>query len=438
MENIIYLAHGNNDLDHYLPILHRLDGDDQYTQTLLYIYDKDKVLTNTLHKTIMDELSVNHVSLYALAAHQTILKLCLNVQNYCKYKIESLKTKKAAGFNIYSTIFLQSINILIQHTLNSIKAVLFPPSIFSAIIENNSISLVIVDTLQISEDHAQIDLLSFALYYMLKAAKKKSVPIFMISHGTTIRYSASYDKGNSSGQIFPDRLALCNEMEVKVHTKLQGKDTVTEALGDLRFDIQWISKLENTAQNIVLNNKSENRFVILYIVANLTFIKNVDVVNDIHKDIFKLTDNFEDIEIWVKAHPRYPQMNFSMENDRIKLFFNDVDTNILLTKADLVLSPLSGILFQTIIQGKRTLYYDKWREYISEDTWTVFDDTQCVYRASNYEQLKSGVSELRNNPTLKRFDVEEFYMNIVSGGTPINKRIVTNYTNTIERVIIQG
>jgi len=140
----------------------------------------------------------------------------------------------------------------------------------------------------------------------------------------------------------------------------------------------------------------------------------------------------------LRCHPRYPSLVNYSNDERIKVFNNEMDTNVLLTKADLVMSPLSGILFQPIIKGKRVLYYDRWREHVDEDTWTVFDETSCVYHASNYEQLKAGVTELKKNPNLAKQDVEKFYREIVSGGTSLDKSIISNYTDTIDKITASG
>jgi hypothetical protein len=433
-KHILYLAHGNNDLDHYLPILHRLNGKSEYEQTLLYIYEKDKVLTNTLHRAIMAELTVNHISLNELSPFQKIVKLFSVIEKSLHKKIQQINNQSTNSSKKYSVLFLKGLVYLNNKVFNSIKFILFPHSIITDFMDNKSFSLIIIDTIHASKSNVSKDPLSYALYYLLQAAKIKNIPILMISHGATIRYDKQQQDKIINGQIFPDMLALCNEMEVKTHTSLQDENTSTVAFGDVRYDAQWIEKLESTARKNNIIDKPANRLVILYIVANLTFTKNKQVSNDINADIFRLLDDFEDTELWVKAHPRYPNIMNNTDDCRIKVFDNDVDTNVLLSRADLVLSPLSGILFQHIIKGKRVLYYDRWREYYDEDTWTVFDETPCVYRASNYDQLKAGVAELKKNSTLYRNDVEKFYGDIVSGGIPLNKSIISNYTNTIQKI----
>ena len=437
-KHILYLAHGNNDIDHYLPILHRLNGKSEYEQTLLYIYEKDKVLMNTLHKTIMGELMVNHISLNELSPFQRAVKLFSFIEKSLHGKIQRINLRSAGGLKKYYRIFFKGLNLLNRKIFNSIKSILFPRSLFSSFVEKKSFSLLVIDTLHISKDNALKDPLSYALYHLLQTAKNKNIPIFMISHGTTIRYGKLQPDKIDNGQIFPDRLALCNAMETAWQTSLQGEHTLTAALGDVRYDAQWIEKLEDTANKIDLIDKPVGRFVILYLVANLSFIKDRSVKDETDADIFRLLNDFEDAEIWVKVHPRYPRSIKKSHDHRLKVFYNDMDTNVLLTKADLVMSPLSGILFQPIIKGKRVLYYDRWREYFNEDTWTVFDETSCVYHASNYEQLKAGVTELKKNPKLAKQDVEKFYREIVSGGTSLDKSIISNYTDTIDKITASG
>lgn len=437
-KHILYLAHGNNDLDHCLPILHRLNGKSEYEQTLLYIYEKDKVLTNTLHQAIMAELTANHISLNELSPFPRTVKLFSVIEKSLHGKIQRINIHSAGGLKRYYLIFFKGLNFLNRKVFNSIKSILFPRSLFSTFVEKKSFSLLVIDTLHVGKYNSSKDPLSYALYYLFQVTKNKNIPIFMISHGTTIHYDKPQPNKIVDGQIFPDRLAFCNDMEPARHTFLQGEHTLTAVLGDVRYDAQWIENLENIASKITNVDKPPDRFVILYLVANLTFIKDRSVDDEINADIFRLLEDFEDAELWVKAHPRYPSLVNYSNDDRIKVFNNDVDTNVLLTRADLVLSPLSGILFQPIIKRKRVLYYDKWRKYVSEDTWTVFDETPCVYRASNYEQLKAGVSELKQNPRLEKQDVEKFYQNIVSGGIPLDKSIISNYTGIINQITSQG
>jgi len=238
-KNILYLTHGNNDLDHYLPILHNLNGKSEYEQTLLYIYEKNKVLANELHQTIISKLLVNHISLNDLSAYQKTLNIISKIEKYCQGKIEVLNKGDVGGLKTNFVNLFRGLNILITHTFDFIKTILFPKHLFPALMEKNSISLVIVDTLHVSKENASKDPLSYALYHLLQAAKNKNIPIFMISHGTTIRYDKSQPDKIVNGQIFPDRLALCNDMETARHLSLYSEHTLTAALGDIRYDAQW-------------------------------------------------------------------------------------------------------------------------------------------------------------------------------------------------------
>ena len=167
----------------------------------------------------------------------------------------------------------------------------------------------------------------------------------------------------------------------------------------------------------------------------MTFIKNDSIISEINSEILKLLNENEDIELWFKAHPRYPSYTTIKPTDRVRVFYNDVDTNFLLTLSDIIISPFSGVLFQPIIQGKKVIYFDIWKKYCSNDTFTVFDNTRCVYKASSYEELKKGVLALRRNPILEEEDAEEFYQSIISGGIPRNESIIDRYIKAMAIVL---
>jgi len=65
--------------------------------------------------------------------------------------------------------------------------------------------------------------------------------------------------------------------------------------------LNGIEKLEDTANRLAPIDKPAGRFVILYLVANLTFIKDRSVNDEIDADIFRLLEDFEDAELWVKV-----------------------------------------------------------------------------------------------------------------------------------------
>jgi len=75
-----------------------------------------------------------------------------------------------------------------------------------------------------------------------------------------------------------------------------------------------------------------------------------------------------------------------------------------------------------------------WRERLPENIYTVLDDTPCVFRASNYEELTTGVRDLMESPKLKKDNVEKFYKEFISGGTTLNESIIDNYITAIQQV----
>ena len=66
-------------------------------------------------------------------------------------------------------------------------------------------------------------------------------------------------------------------------------------------------------------------------------------------------------------------------------FGNDVDTNVLLERADMFISPLSAVLFQPLLKKKPVFYYDAWNV---KNEYTIFDDCKGIIKASSKEEKR--------------------------------------------------
>ena len=253
-----------------------------------------------------------------------------------------------------------------------------------------------------------------------------------MSHGTLTAYIESTKWNDKLELLYPDVLALNNKREIEFFKNTIGPNTNVKLLGDTRYDVSWIKKIEQLAKDTNSIIKPPKRHVIL--IIDRSFHNSLDsesARNSVHNDILNLLDDFEEIDLWYKAHPRYPGATKIKNRDRVKVFYNDIDSNYLLAHADTVISFTSGLLFQPIVNMKRVIYCDAWLKYCTSGSSTVFDNTKCVFKASNYKELKKGFLELKKNNSLEEDEVNKFYKKIVSGGISINKSIVDSHINAL-------
>jgi len=434
-KKILFIAHSNNDFDHLLPILDKLSNMMDYKPYILFINSKEDVVINNIHEQINGELNIVQISLNELFKYRILFKWVLKISRNISSLYGFISIKYMLSHLRFDLLILKLINRIIVYFLNRTISIYLPVITIKEFLIAHSFSMILLDIQHQKQDGVKRNIMSYTISNLMKESKINKTPIFMISHGAVIRFNTSIKEIHDESILTPDVLTLCNSNEISVYQNLIGPNTQVLILGETRYDIQWINKLENMALKYNPIQKPKNKFVILIIAANLTFIKNDSIISEINSEILKLLNENEDIELWFKAHPRYPSYTTIKPTDRVRVFYNDVDTNFLLTLSDIIISPFSGVLFQPIIQGKKVIYFDIWKKYCSNDTFTVFDNTRCVYKASSYEELKKGVLALRRNPILEEEDAEEFYQSIISGGIPRNESIIDRYIKAMAIVL---
>ena len=433
MDKILYIAHGNNDVDHYLPIMYRLDEKHDVMQSVIYVYQKETVLQNKVHLHMINRLKLTEISLNLQSSMKNTLRLYSRCEKMLNNKIKRYQNTDLDIVHRYFLKTLQLFRVIMNGIFNRFKAIIFPISMLADIVTKHKYSLVVIDTQNISKLESEKNAISFALYNILAGAKKNKVPIFMISHGAAIRYPLLLSKkeiSHNTTNIYPDVLALCNEQEKKLLQHFVGSETEVLALGDVRYDSEWIRQIERVASDVCRVESPRNTIIVLLVVANLTFLK--ERVNDIiHSDVIDIINHYDDVEVWIKAHPRYPKTITHNAGSRVRVFYNEIDTNALISRANIVVSALSGVLFQPIIKGQRVIYYDKWKMFDSNNMTTVFDANKCVVRASSKQELIQAVNLLRREKILGINLINEFYSEVVSGGIPIDESIAERYVKKI-------
>ncbi len=411
----LYLVHGVPDLDHYLPIINILNKNKNFIHYMLYAKKKHQIVKNDLHKNIIKTLNVTEINLEDI--NKNFLFILILKLEYFFEKINILYINKI--FNIFTDL---------------IKKKLMSNNKFLEFLKDGQFSLIILDIQVVKKDYKNLNFFRYILNCILSNSRSLKIPSIMISHGLKIRYEDKYPAKYQN--IFqPDYLALCNKYEKKYYREYIGKNTKVKILGDVRYDKNWINFLEKKSKKINKNFiKKKGKTNILYLVGNLEFVENPVALKNIDNDIYKIVQIDEDIELWIKVHPRY-EKNVLPIHSRVRFFFNDTDTNLLLQNADITMSTLSGTLFQRIMKLKKVIFYCPWKQLLSKDTRTIFDNSNCVKVAKNFDDLKIAIKEIMKSPNIKKTQADKFYKQYVSANTSLNASIVSNYKKTLLNIV---
>jgi len=441
-KNIIFLAHSNNDVDHFLPLIYGLKKSSLFTPRIFFLRFEEEVLSNKIHQELIKDLRIEKFSALNFPEWPWISRFLSRCLRVCFLLGGRRRAKVLFREKKYIKFFCKILYVILDLFLKKFSANLFPPARIERILKRFTPHLLIIDIQIVEQQPPYSDLRSYLLAMVVQFFRKNHLPVFMIPHGAAIRYVRGEDYPFNRPDIFkPDVLALSNEMEREVTQGLVGENTRIVVLGDLRYDYEWVEKLEEYGKNIYMVQKPKGRKVILYILGNLRFLSDEVYENEIHKDIISLLEKHPDWILWVKTHPRVIKdfdvlstLNSDMLS-RIKVFGNDVDTNALIPYADILISTLSGVLFQAIMKNRIALLYLRWKERFPYPVETIFDSANCVLKAFSKEELhryfEDALSQKLSNPA----DAEEFYMKFVSGGIPLGKSLIDRYTVAIHGII---
>ncbi|MFQ5443572.1 MAG: CDP-glycerol glycerophosphotransferase family protein [Nitrospinales bacterium] len=307
---------------------------------------------------------------------------------------------------------------------------------FKKFFDERSIVCVVFDTARISSQENEKELILKMRGALVRFAHKNHIPLYMISHGVSVKYQA-ISKANDDPFISPDVVALCNEDEKITYQSFQSEDTRMVIRGDTRYDLGWIRTLEESARNLAeYQSLSKPGKIALYLVANLNWVNDERLLNSIHTDICKLLDTFEDLTLWVKLHPRYP-LHFPLAEyggDRLKLFGNDTDTNLLLAKADIVISPLSAVLFHPMLMKRRAIFYDRLRTLTGDHWKCIFDEASFLDTVTTPEALQEACRKILQGEEFNFDGMEAFYKKYLSGGAGFDESIVENHARELLRL----
>ncbi|MEW6407131.1 MAG: CDP-glycerol glycerophosphotransferase family protein [Patescibacteria group bacterium] len=441
---IIFLAHSNNDIDHFLPIINGLNKQTIFNPEILFLRFEEEAVSNRLHKELIKNLSVGKRSASDFLEWPFISRILFFIMKYCYIRTKGRTLKDFIRGKDIVRIFYKGVYILLDRLLKRYCEQLFTVAAINKIMQKIAPDLVLIDPQLIQLVPPFSDLRSYLSSQIVQACKYKRIPVFMVSHGVEIMYVTHKDHKIDEALVYkPDVFGLCNDKDDLGVNGIISNNVRKVILGDLRYDRRWVEILESTAKKIYNINKPIEKIIILYLVGNLRFLNDKKYEKDIHKDIISILDNYRNVELWIKMHPRVIEdidVGVAINKDissRIKIFRNEIDTNALIPHADIFISTFSGVLFQGIMKKKPVIFYQRWRERMDHPIKTIFDDSYYVIKAMNNEQLKESIAAILN---LKHIDDEEadrFYRQAVCGGIARDGNIINNYVDEIRNIVLE-
>ena len=210
MRNILFIAHGNNDLDHYMPLIYAIK---KYKLNLIYIPDNNSSEISRMHSSLLSDKNIKVFKLQNFVDSK-ILFLFLNIYSFLKHlNISSVQNKFLFAITGRFCFVLNKIlNILVfSKTLNNI---------FKNFLLMNSIDLLIIDLIN-QKKNENNNIFKKSLNSILGTAKNLNIPLFMISHGANILFDKGIKKiKKNPSQYFADEIALCNKHEIILYKHL--------------------------------------------------------------------------------------------------------------------------------------------------------------------------------------------------------------------------
>lgn len=425
MKKILFVAHGNNDLDHYMPLIY---GIKKYRINLIYIPDGNSTEISKMHLKLLSNKDVRIFTLSNFLNSKILISIFFLYSFLKKLNILSLQNRLL--------FFLSNrISFLINKVLNTLVFSKKLDQNFKSFFLENSIELVIIDLINQKKDEKN-NIFKKSLNSIFGTAKKLNIPLFMISHGVNILFDKNLKQKKKDNKLFlADRVAICNKFEIFLYKHLTKNLRNIKILGDIRFDISWINYLKKINQKKISQFKNNKKIKILYIMGNLTFLQNSKIEEKINFEIKKLTE-CRNVELWVKIHPKAnTRFNFS-ETSKLKVFNREMDISILIQSADIVLTTHSGVITETIISDKINVLYDSWKENCKKP-WTIFDETKCVIKVKNFLDLKILVSNYKKIKKNRKHDIEKFFKKYISGNRGLKQSLIKDYLSEIDNLIIK-
>ena len=462
-KNVMFIAHHNNDFDHFLPLIVHLKKDGEINCKIIAFYTEHEILKNKLHKYICDLNGIKFDSMMDISYFKNLNRL---ISKMYKYVINKRGLSNPSGRNRSTPTYAKKISIkktknLKQNVLNFLEILLIRYFVLYSIflltdnkmrkyIDSNYIDLAIIDHRRIDESFldtnplarfidvftGKIDPMDLVLFRFVKAARANNIPIFMMPHGPQPILIPEGESAYLKNPFNPDFLVVSSQNDLIVHHHMKSRMS-TLFLGDPRFDIDWINYLESHVLNVYegVVEKPGDRKVLLYLMDNAIFTQdgNIEYKYKMNKDILSLVNHFSDLEIWVKHHPRNV-FEISVKDyikkeklENIKQFGNDFDSNILLAKADICISAASTTFISPILQKRPVIFYNRWKDII--EVPSIFDKLNFI--ASSEEELIIQYNKIINGEYSIDYNILRLFYNNVFSSDSLFESMVEKYNEKI-------
>ena len=462
-KNIMFIAHHNNDFDHFLPLITHLKKDSEINCKIIAFYTEHEILKNRLHKYICD---LNDIKFDSMVDISFFKYLNRRISKIYKYVINGRGLSNPSGRNRSTPTYAKTIstkkkNNLKQNVLNFLDILLIRYFVLYSIflltdnkmkiyIDSNNIDLAIIDHRRIEKSFLEsnpfkrfidvftgkVDPMDLVLFRFAKAARANNIPIFMMPHGPQPILIPEGERGYLKNPFNPDYLVMSSQNDLIVHHHMKSRKS-TLFLGDPRFDIDWINYLESCVLKVYegVIEKPRDKKVLLYLMDNAIFTRdgNIEYKYKMNKDILSLVNHFSDLEIWVKHHPRNV-FEISVKDyikkeklENIKQFGNDFDTNILLAKADICISAASTAFISPILQKTPVIFYNRWKDII--EVPSIFDKLNFI--ASSEEELIIQYNKIINGEYSIDYNILRLFYNNVFSSDSLFESMVEKYNEKI-------
>jgi len=467
MNSVLFITHHNNDFDNFLPVIIALKKEGINIKIISF-HHKHEILQNELQNYICNENSISLDSIiemyylklltrFIVRLHTFILdnklldtKILLNRRNP-KLIIRDFIKEPAKSILRFTRSFcyfyLRFGSLLLMNDKKCREYIL-----------KNNIKLVITDMRGIDQGQLKLskfgkiykfikkgflDTLHDSMFKFMYLAREEKIPIIMMPHGTyPVNDNSMHQKlyGLEESGFKPDYLFLENNMTKYLYHGMRGI-IETIPIGVPRYDVDWIKYLDACINKAYPKKETKNK-ILLYIADCFPYKTNNDELwkykFEREKEILSIVNHIEDIEIWVKHHPRNDHRipievfisNGKQQN--IKQFGIGHDTNVLVAHADICLSQLSSVFVSPIISKKPSIVYEKWKELFPGAN-TIFD--YIKYRAKDVKELIALCKKiLAEGYDFSDEDVKKYCMGIFPI-TEVGNTMTRNYVEKIKKIM---
>lgn len=418
---ILFFINRFNDIDHMTPIIYRLAKDGTKDLAVLSLNPFYKIHADFRLSLLKNSYQIPIEYQYNFYSPSLLHKVFGSIINY-SYEGGSLR-KNIAFIKQYLKNPIKNITNIIT-SLRDLSCGVVKSSISKfrmtdkiidylynykwseKMLKANNVSVLIFD------HAAQLKL--YNVKPLLHAARNLSIPTVDVPHGIPLysKHPPLYEKAFSD-------LITNNKDHIVMHHRWWRDECVSHGvdnnklkiLGSARFCSEWMTKLhEILPPDDFLKKRGNDKLKVVYMEAPADrYAKETSTVQEAIEKISEL----EFVHLVVKPQPRTNLLHFSIpKNADIAFETNSVN---LIQWADVVISLISSIMIEVLIQNKVYIYPKYWHE-----ERMLYDDFGACWRVENHDDLIEAFKSLKNVPTYKPYtqkNIDSFITEIVYNGS---------------------